>query len=74
MMDATAVRGTQDAESLDSPLARVAVVYGPPWFNPIVLAEAARETPCRLVWVLDGRNAETAPPVRLLDRIGTSST
>ncbi len=70
MMDATAVRGTQDAESLDSPLARVAVVYGPPWFNPIVLAEAARETPCRLVWVLDGRNAETAPPVRLLDRIG----
>jgi len=63
-------RGTRDAEALESPLARVAVVYGSPWFNPIVLAEAARETPCRLLWVLDGRDAETAPQARFLDRVG----
>lgn len=71
MTGANAVeRGAQDGDSLDEPLPRVAVVYGPPWFNPMVLAEAAREAPCRLIWVIDGRNAETAPPVRLLGRVG----
>ncbi len=66
-----AVEGvTQGDESDVCPLNRVVVVYGPPWFNPMVLAEAAREAPCRLVWVIDVSNAESAPPLRLLQRIG----
>jgi hypothetical protein len=60
----------QDAESLEVSLPRVVVVYGATSLNPMVLAEAAGQTPCRLVWVVDGSDAFMAPLVRLLRRIG----
>jgi hypothetical protein len=57
-------------EPSEDPLPRVVVVYGATSFNPMVLAEAAGQVPCRLIWVVDGSDLVMAPLVRLLRRLG----
>ncbi|HLX77674.1 MAG TPA: ATP-grasp domain-containing protein [Acidimicrobiales bacterium] len=63
-------RMTSDGGRVGGPLPRVIVVYGASSFNPMVLAEAAAQAPCRLVWVVDGGDPFMAPLVRLLRRMG----
>lgn len=60
----------EDGERVSEPLPRVVVVYGASSVNPMVLAEAAAQAPCRLVWVVDGSDHFLSPLVRLLRRIG----
>jgi hypothetical protein len=61
---------TPAEESSEDSLPRVVVVYGATSFNPMVLAEAAGQVPCRLIWVVDGSDILMAPLVRLLRRLG----
>ena len=60
----------RSGESIEEPLPRVVIVYGAASFNPMVLAEAARQVPCRLIWVIDGGDEVMAPLARLLRRLG----
>jgi predicted ATP-grasp superfamily ATP-dependent carboligase len=60
----------QDGHSPERPLPRLVVVYSAASFNPMVLAEAAAQAHCRLIWVIDGSDAVLAPLVRLLRRLG----